>query len=190
MQGSESQIELFHGYTYSGHPVACAAGIANLDIFREEVLFARAATIADQWQECESAWNKDPVFSSRRYHDVLRSMAFILSCQWLTSFLMNCSNSSGLVTSSTMLSSSAISTISLSRACLTSGTAEFIDDCARPARRYNHFPDRFSIDLPISANVGKSGREARHLADATASGRSRPLICSITAGGEIIPAAT
>jgi beta-alanine--pyruvate transaminase len=51
MQGSDSQIELFHGYTYSGHPVACAAGIANLDIFREEQLFTRAATVADQWQE-------------------------------------------------------------------------------------------------------------------------------------------
>jgi beta-alanine--pyruvate transaminase len=51
MQGSDSQIELFHGYTYSGHPVACAAGIANLDIFREEQLFTRAAAIADQWQE-------------------------------------------------------------------------------------------------------------------------------------------
>jgi beta-alanine--pyruvate transaminase len=51
MQGSDSQIELFHGYTYSGHPVACAAGIANLDIFREEQLFTRAATIAEQWQE-------------------------------------------------------------------------------------------------------------------------------------------
>jgi beta-alanine--pyruvate transaminase len=51
MQGEERQIELFHGYTYSGHPVACAAGIANLDIFRDEQLFTRAATVADQWQE-------------------------------------------------------------------------------------------------------------------------------------------
>ncbi len=51
MQESDNQIELFHGYTYSGHPVACAAGIANLDIFREEQLFTRAAAIADQWQE-------------------------------------------------------------------------------------------------------------------------------------------
>jgi beta-alanine--pyruvate transaminase len=51
MQGSDGQIELFHGYTYSGHPVACAAGIANLDIFREEQLFTRAASLADHWQE-------------------------------------------------------------------------------------------------------------------------------------------
>ena len=38
----EHAIEFFHGYTYSGHPVACAAAIATLDLFREENLFARA----------------------------------------------------------------------------------------------------------------------------------------------------
>jgi beta-alanine--pyruvate transaminase len=51
MRGDDNQIELFHGYTYSGHPVACAAGIANLDIFQEEKLFTRAATIAGLWQQ-------------------------------------------------------------------------------------------------------------------------------------------
>ena len=39
-------IEFFHGYTYSGHPVACAAAIATLDLFREENLFARAGQMA------------------------------------------------------------------------------------------------------------------------------------------------
>jgi beta-alanine--pyruvate transaminase len=39
-------IELFHGYTYSGHPVACAAAIATLDLFREEKLFERAGEMA------------------------------------------------------------------------------------------------------------------------------------------------
>jgi beta-alanine--pyruvate transaminase len=38
----EHAIEFFHGYTYSGHPVACAAAIATLDLLREEKLFARA----------------------------------------------------------------------------------------------------------------------------------------------------
>ena len=51
MQGSESQIELFHGYTYSGHPVACAAGIANLDIFKDEGLFTRASAVAELWRD-------------------------------------------------------------------------------------------------------------------------------------------
>ena len=51
MQGPESAIELFHGYTYSGHPLACAAALATLDIYQNEDLFAKAATIAPYWQE-------------------------------------------------------------------------------------------------------------------------------------------
>ncbi|MDP3885958.1 aspartate aminotransferase family protein [Hydrogenophaga sp.] len=42
----EHAIEFFHGYTYSGHPVACAAAIATLDLFREEQLFERAGEMA------------------------------------------------------------------------------------------------------------------------------------------------
>ncbi len=51
MHGPEGAIELFHGYTYSGHPVACAAGIATLDVYAEEGLLTRAAELADSWQE-------------------------------------------------------------------------------------------------------------------------------------------
>ncbi|WP_022710300.1 aspartate aminotransferase family protein, partial [Pseudochrobactrum sp. AO18b] len=51
MHGPEGAIELFHGYTYSGHPAACAAGIATLDIYAEEGLLTRAAELADDWQE-------------------------------------------------------------------------------------------------------------------------------------------
>jgi beta-alanine--pyruvate transaminase len=46
MQGPEHTVEFFHGYTYSGHPVACAAGMATLDIYARENLFERAAAIA------------------------------------------------------------------------------------------------------------------------------------------------
>ena len=42
MRGPEHVVELFHGYTYSAHPLACAAGIATLDIYRQEKLFERA----------------------------------------------------------------------------------------------------------------------------------------------------
>ena len=38
----EHVVEFFHGYTYSGHPVSCAAAIATLDLYRQENLFARA----------------------------------------------------------------------------------------------------------------------------------------------------
>lgn len=51
MQGPEHLIELFHGYTYSGNPVAAAAGIATLDTYREEGLFDRAADLAPYWEE-------------------------------------------------------------------------------------------------------------------------------------------
>lgn len=51
MHGPEGQIELFHGYTYSGHPAACAAGIATLDIYRDEDLLTRAADLQDDWHE-------------------------------------------------------------------------------------------------------------------------------------------
>lgn len=42
----EHAVEFFHGYTYSGHPVACAAAIATLDLYADEGLFARAAQMA------------------------------------------------------------------------------------------------------------------------------------------------
>jgi beta-alanine--pyruvate transaminase len=50
MQGPEG-IELFHGYTYSGHPMACAAGIATLDTYAEEGLLTRAAGLEKYWEE-------------------------------------------------------------------------------------------------------------------------------------------
>ena len=46
MTGAPGAIELFHGYTYSGHPLACAAGVATLKLYKDEDLFARAARMA------------------------------------------------------------------------------------------------------------------------------------------------
>jgi beta-alanine--pyruvate transaminase len=51
MQGDEAAIELFHGYTYSGHPVACAAGLATLDIYANEGLLTRAADLETLWSD-------------------------------------------------------------------------------------------------------------------------------------------
>ena len=50
MQGPDG-IELFHGYTYSAHPAACAAGLATLDIYQREGLLTRAKTLAQHWEE-------------------------------------------------------------------------------------------------------------------------------------------
>ena len=44
-------IELFHGYTYSGHPLACAAGIATLETYEEEGLFQRAKNMEKYFGE-------------------------------------------------------------------------------------------------------------------------------------------
>ena len=46
MQGPPAEIDLFHGYTYSGHPVACAAALAALSIYEREGLPQRAAALA------------------------------------------------------------------------------------------------------------------------------------------------
>ncbi|MGE5526271.1 MAG: aspartate aminotransferase family protein [Rhodospirillaceae bacterium] len=47
----ENAIELFHGYTYSGHPLAAAAALASLDVFAEERLFERAAELAPYFED-------------------------------------------------------------------------------------------------------------------------------------------
>ena len=54
MQGPEG-IEILHGYTYSGHPVACAAGIGTLDTFEEEGLLTRAASVEKYWEDAAHA---------------------------------------------------------------------------------------------------------------------------------------
>jgi beta-alanine--pyruvate transaminase len=50
MQGPEGAIELFHGYTYSAHPVSCAAALATLDVYAKEGLLTRAASLAPEWE--------------------------------------------------------------------------------------------------------------------------------------------
>jgi beta-alanine--pyruvate transaminase len=51
MQGPEHVIELFHGYTYSAHPLACAAGLATLDLYAREKLFERAKALEGRWAD-------------------------------------------------------------------------------------------------------------------------------------------
>jgi beta-alanine--pyruvate transaminase len=51
MQGPESTIDFFHGYTYSGHPLACAAAIATLDIYAAEGLFEQARSLSQYWED-------------------------------------------------------------------------------------------------------------------------------------------
>jgi beta-alanine--pyruvate transaminase len=51
MQGPDQLIELFHGYTYSGHPVACAAGLACLEIYREEGTFDQSRELEKPFED-------------------------------------------------------------------------------------------------------------------------------------------
>jgi beta-alanine--pyruvate transaminase len=51
MRGPEHVTELFHGYTYSAHPLACAAGLATLDLYRDEGLFERAKALEPKWAD-------------------------------------------------------------------------------------------------------------------------------------------
>ena len=51
VEGGPDGIELFHGYTYSGHPLAAAAGLATLDVYKSEGLFEHAASLHGYWED-------------------------------------------------------------------------------------------------------------------------------------------
>jgi beta-alanine--pyruvate transaminase len=51
MQGPEHLIEFFHGYTYSGNPMACAAALATLETYADEGLLTRAMELEDYWAD-------------------------------------------------------------------------------------------------------------------------------------------
>jgi beta-alanine--pyruvate transaminase len=55
MRGPEHVIELFHGYTYSAHPLACAAALATLNLYRDEKLFARAKALEPRFADAAMA---------------------------------------------------------------------------------------------------------------------------------------
>src|SRR5690606_8525311 len=68
MTGPAAAIELFHGYTYSGHPTACAAGLATLGIYEREGLFERAREIAPYWEQAVHSLKGSPhVIDIRNY---------------------------------------------------------------------------------------------------------------------------
>lgn len=60
MTGPEHVVELFHGYTYSGHPLAAAAGLAALDIYRDEGLFERARDLEPVWADALMTLKDEP----------------------------------------------------------------------------------------------------------------------------------
>jgi beta-alanine--pyruvate transaminase len=60
MNGPEHMIEFFHGYTYSGNPIASAAALATLDTYKEEGLLTRGAELAPYWEEALHSLKGEP----------------------------------------------------------------------------------------------------------------------------------
>ena len=60
MSKPAEQIELPHGYTYSAHPLACAAALAALDVYRDQKLFERAAQLAPTWEKAVHGLRDSP----------------------------------------------------------------------------------------------------------------------------------
>ncbi|MEQ8738364.1 MAG: aspartate aminotransferase family protein, partial [Hoeflea sp.] len=60
MQGPEHMIEFFHGYTYSGNPIACAAALGTLETYKQEGLFERANELAPYWEEALHSLKGEP----------------------------------------------------------------------------------------------------------------------------------
>jgi len=66
MNGPDHVIELFHGYTYTGHPIAAAAGVATLEVYKEEGLFERALKLEDKWADAAMSLKGAPLIADIR----------------------------------------------------------------------------------------------------------------------------
>ena len=63
---NQGTIEFFHGYTYSGHPASCAAGLATLKIYEEEALFDQASEMSAYFQDCLFSLSDHPLVKDVR----------------------------------------------------------------------------------------------------------------------------
>jgi beta-alanine--pyruvate transaminase len=70
----EGAIEFFHGYTYSGHPAACAAGLATLDIYRDEGLFERGRALSPYFLDAIFALRDLPVVADIRGYGMMAAI--------------------------------------------------------------------------------------------------------------------
>jgi beta-alanine--pyruvate transaminase len=66
MTGPDHAIELFHGYTYSGHPIAAAAGVATMDLYRDEKLFENARKLEGVWADAAMSLKGNPMIEDIR----------------------------------------------------------------------------------------------------------------------------
>jgi beta-alanine--pyruvate transaminase len=75
MQGPDG-IELFHGYTYTAHPTACAAGIATLGIYEREGLLTRAKSLARYWEDAIHSLQGAPQLIDIRNYGLIGALEF------------------------------------------------------------------------------------------------------------------
>ncbi len=76
MTGPSADIDLYHGYTYSGHPVACAAALATIGIYEREGLPQRAAELAPYWEERAHALRGLPGVVDIRNYGMIAAVEF------------------------------------------------------------------------------------------------------------------
>jgi beta-alanine--pyruvate transaminase len=76
MQGPPAAIELFHGYTYSAHPLACAAGLATLDLYQRDGLLTRAKTLAPYWEQAAHGLRGLPSVIDVRNYGLILGLEF------------------------------------------------------------------------------------------------------------------
>jgi len=76
MQGPAADIDLYHGYTYTGHPVACAAALATLDLHERDALPQRAAELARYWEERAHALRGLPGVIDIRNYGLIAAVEF------------------------------------------------------------------------------------------------------------------
>jgi len=76
MQGPPAAIELFHGYTYSAHPLACAAGLATLDIYQRDGLLTRAKTLSPYWEQAAHSLRGLPAVIDVRNYGLILGLEF------------------------------------------------------------------------------------------------------------------
>ena len=79
---AEGEIELFHGYTYSAHPLACAAAIATQKIYRDEEIFERAGALAPYFLERVFALRTLPVVKDIRGYGLLAGIDLAPKERW------------------------------------------------------------------------------------------------------------
>jgi len=76
MQGPEDAIELFHGYTFSAHPVACAASLATLYLYQHEGLLTRARELSGYWEDALHSLKGLPHVVDLRNYGLIAAVEF------------------------------------------------------------------------------------------------------------------